>query len=189
MKYHYCYFLLYFFYCTFSFHNCFACSNYDGSTDSEAANLHRKSKGLSNLYPANFGNDADEGTPQITTCDRGANQCACTTCQWGEQWGEKKNHKVLKDAYEKEAADIKEKRKNVWCHLALTLDVTTLMLMRYDCGGEDGIRDEEKALKLLQENFQSVETPTVVTLHSLLDCSSMILRIWKASSSNDRGFS
>ena len=46
---------------------------------------------------------------------------------------EKKNHKVLKDAYENEVADIKEKRNNVWCHLALTLDATTLMLMRHDC--------------------------------------------------------
>ena len=46
---------------------------------------------------------------------------------------EEKNHKVLKDAYEKEVADIKEKRNNVWCHLALNLDATTLMLMRHDC--------------------------------------------------------
>ena len=43
---------------------------------------------------------------------------------------DEKNYKVLKDAYEKEVADIKEKRNNVWCHLALTLDATTLMLMR-----------------------------------------------------------
>ena len=54
---------------------------------------------------------------------------------------EKKNHKALKYAYEKEVADIKEKRNNVWCHLALTLDATTLMLMRHDCVGDDGIGD------------------------------------------------
>ena len=77
---------------------------------------------------------------------------------------ETKNHKVLKDAYEKEVADIKEKRNNVWCHLALTLDATTFMLMRLDCVGDDGIVDEVKAWKLWQERFQSVETPTVVTL-------------------------
>ena len=77
---------------------------------------------------------------------------------------EKKNHKVLNDAYEKEIAEIKEKRNNVWCHLALTLDSTTLMLMRHDCVGDDGIGDGAKAWKLLQERFQSVETPTVVTL-------------------------
>ena len=77
---------------------------------------------------------------------------------------EKKNHKVLKDAYEKEVADIKEKRNNVWCHLALTLDTTALMLMRHDCVGDDGIGDGAKAWRLLQERFQSVETPTVVTL-------------------------
>ena len=71
---------------------------------------------------------------------------------------------MLKEAYEKEFADIKEKRNNVWCHLALTLDATTLMLMRRDCVGDDGIGDGAKAWKLLQERFQSVETPTVVTL-------------------------
>ena len=71
---------------------------------------------------------------------------------------------MLKDAYEKEVADIKEKRNNVWCHLALTLDETTLMLMRHDCVGDDSIGDGAKAWKLLRERFQSVETPTVVTL-------------------------
>ena len=76
----------------------------------------------------------------------------------------KKNHKVLKDAYEKEVAKIKEKCNNVWCHLALTLDETTLMLTRHDCVGDDGIGDGAKAWKLLQERFQSVETLTVLTL-------------------------
>ena len=71
---------------------------------------------------------------------------------------------MLKDAYEKEVADIKEKRFKVWCHLALTLVATTLMLMRHDCVGDEGIGDGAKAWKLLQERFQSVETPTVVTL-------------------------
>ena len=58
---------------------------------------------------------------------------------------EKKNHKVLNDAYEKEVADIKEKRNNVWCQLALTLDATILMLMRHHCEGDDGIGDGAKA--------------------------------------------
>ena len=57
----------------------------------------------------------------------------------GASKGEKKNHKMLKDAYEKEIADIKEKRNIVWCHLALTLDATILMLMRHDCVGDDGL--------------------------------------------------
>ena len=77
---------------------------------------------------------------------------------------EKKNHEVLKDAYEKEVADIKEKRNNVCWPLALTLDATTLMLMRHDFVGDNGIGDGAKAWKLLQERFQSVVTPTVVTL-------------------------
>ena len=49
---------------TFSLQNCFACSNYDGSTASEAADLHRKVTG----------NDADDGTLKITAWDRGATQ-------------------------------------------------------------------------------------------------------------------
>ena len=77
---------------------------------------------------------------------------------------EKKNHKVLKDAYEKEVADIKEKRNNVCCHLALIPDAKTFMLMRHDCVGDVGIGDRAKAWNFLQERFQSVETPTVVTL-------------------------
>ena len=50
------------------------------------------------------------------------------------------------------------------CHLAVTLDATTFMLMRHACVGDDGIGDEAKDWKLLQERFQSVELPTVVTL-------------------------
>ena len=69
----------------------------------------------------------------------------------GETNDEKKKHKVLKDAYDKEVADIKEKRNNVWCHLALTLEATTLMLMRHDCVGDDGIGDIAKAWKHLKE--------------------------------------
>ena len=82
---------------------------------------------------------------------------------------EKENHNVLKDTFEKEVADIKENRNNVWCNLALTLDAITLMLMRLDCVGDDGIGDGAKAWKLLQERFQSKEAPTVVTLVAQLD--------------------
>ena len=45
---------------------------------------------------------------------------------------ERKNHKVLKDATEKKVADINEKQNNAWWHLKLTLDSTTLMLMRHE---------------------------------------------------------
>ena len=57
----------------------------------------------------------------------------------------------------------------MWCHLALTLDATTLMLMRHDFVGDDGIGDGAKAWKLLQERFQSVEKPTVGTLGAQLE--------------------
>ena len=49
---------------------------------------------------------------------------------------------------EKEVADIKEKRNNVWCHVALNIDATTLMPIRHDCVGDDGIGDGAKAWKL-----------------------------------------
>ena len=82
----------------------------------------------------------------------------------GSSNDEKKNQKVLKDAYEKEVADIKEKRNNVWCHMALKLDATTLSLMRHDYVEDDGIGDGAQAWRLLQERFQSVETTAVATL-------------------------
>ena len=96
----------------------------------------------------------------------------------------------MKDAYEKAVADIKDKRNSVWCHLALTLDATTRMLMRYDCVGDDGIGDGAKAWKLLREKFRSVETPTLVNLVAqLARCSSRMLRIRIASSSEDKSCS
>ena len=67
----------------------------------------------------------------------------------------------MKDAYENEVAEIKEKRRNVWCHLTLTLDATTLMLMIHDCVEDDEIWDEAKAGEFSPERFQSVEKPTV----------------------------
>ena len=75
-----------------------------------------------------------------------------------------RNHKVLTVSYEKEVADIKEKGNKVWCHLALTLDATTLMLMRQVCVSNNGIGDGAKVWKLIVERLQSVETPTVMTL-------------------------
>ena len=61
-------------------------------------------------------------------------------------------------------SDIKEKWNNVWCHLWLLLDATTLMEMRHECVRDDGIGDGAKAWKLLQERFQSLETLTTWAL-------------------------
>ena len=76
----------------------------------------------------------------------------------------KKYNKVLKNAYEKEVADIKEKRKNVCCHLALTVESTTLIRMWHGSVGDDDNEDGAKACSFLQERFQRVQTPTVVIL-------------------------
>ena len=43
----------------------------------------------------------------------------------------------------------------VWCHLALTLDAKTFMLIRLACVADDGIGDGVKAWKLLQEISES----------------------------------
>ena len=58
---------------------------------------------------------------------------------------EKKNHKVLRDAYKTKFGDIKEKRNNVWCHLTLTLDAGALALMSHESVGDDGIGNGAKA--------------------------------------------
>ena len=145
----------------FHFTTVFACSNYDGSTDSEAADLHRKAQELP-IWITRF-----VATMQM----KGLNKSLLGTEEQpnepvplanGASNDEKMVYKVLKDAYEKEVANIKEKGNNVWCHLALTLDATTLMLMRHDRVGDDDIGDGAKAWKLLQEGFQIVETPTVL---------------------------
>ena len=83
--------------------------------DSEVSDLHRKSTERSNLEHKMCANNADE---RALDC-------------WGQRSNpmsfpngasnEKKNQTELKKAYE-EVADIKAKRNNVWCHLALTLD-------------------------------------------------------------------
>ena len=86
----------------------------------------------------------------------------------GAKTCEKKNPKVLMDAYEKEVALIREKRNNVWCHLALTLDATTLLLIRHDSEGDENLGDWSKAWRLLPERFQNVEMLRVVTLAARL---------------------
>ena len=80
----------------------------------------------------------------------------------GSSSDENKNHKVLKDAYEKEVADIREKPNNVWCHLPLTLDAASFMGLWWDITVWE--TTAAKACKLLPDRLQSVETTTVVSL-------------------------
>ena len=51
----------------------------------------------------------------------------------------------------KEIEDIKERNNSVWCHLALTLDKTSLMYIRHDCLSKDGTGDGAKGWRLLQQ--------------------------------------
>ena len=64
----------------------------------------------------------------------------------------------------KEIEDIKERNNNVWCHIALALDKTSLMYIRHDCLSQDGTGDGAKAWRLLQQRYSNVEKPTVVSL-------------------------
>ena len=100
---------------------------------------------------------------------------------------ERKDHKVLKDAYEKEVEELKEKRNNVLCRLALTLDATTLMLMRHDCVGDDGSHRRWRWRKGLEAFAREIsvwrQQQCWLWWNSLLDFRSRILRIWIASSS------
>ena len=72
----------------------------------------------------------------------------------GASKDEKKNHKVLKDAYEKEVADFKEKRNNVRRRLALSLDATIFMQMRHDCVEDDGIGYGAKTWSFCKRDFR-----------------------------------
>ena len=78
--------------------------------------------------------------PLVGTRDQ-LNEPAPLTNEAGND--ELKKHKVLIDAFEKEFADNWEKRNNVCSHLALTIDATKSMLMRYDCVGDDGVGDRK----------------------------------------------
>ena len=58
-----------------------------------------------------------------------------------------------------------ESRKNqIWCYLAMTLDASSLMLIRHDCMNRKGLGDGQKAWLLLQQRFRSDETTTVISL-------------------------
>ena len=53
-----------------------------------------------------------------------------------------------------------------WCMLALTLGSTSLMLIRHDCVGKNGLGDGTRAWSFLKERFRSEESPTIVALLS-----------------------
>ena len=59
---------------------------------------------------------------------------------------------------------IEERNNTVWCHIALALDNNSLLYIRHDCLSPDGVGDEAKAWRLLQQRYLNVEKPTVVSL-------------------------
>ena len=82
--------------------------------DREAADLHRKNFGFSNLEPKIVAMMQTKGLyKSLLGTQEQLNEPAPLAN--GASNEEKKNHKVLKDAYEKKVADIKEKRSDVWC--------------------------------------------------------------------------
>ena len=58
-----------------------------------------------------------------------------------------------------------EIRKNrIWCYLAMTIDASSLMLIRHYCVNRKGLADGQKAWQLLKQRFRSDETTTVISL-------------------------
>ena len=51
----------------------------------------------------------------------------------------------------------------------MTLDASSLMLIRHDCVNSKGLGDGQKAWQLLQQRFRSDETTTVISLMRQLD--------------------
>ena len=174
----------------FSFHNCLACSNYDAWTDSEAADLHRKGTGHSNLENKIFGNDADEGTLQITTWDRGTTQWACTTSQWGEQWWQEEPQGAEGCIWE--GSSCRHQGETEQCVVPSGTDSrcnNPYADETWLCGRERH-RRWSKGLEAFARDFRVWRRRQwLLWWQSLLDCSSRIPRIWIASSSEDRSCS
>ena len=83
-----------------------------------------------------------------------------------------KNHRVRKDAYEKEVADIKEKRSNVVSSGTDSRCNNTHVDETW-FWWDDGIGDGAKAWKLLQVRFQCGDRQWWLWCHSWLDCSQL----------------
>ena len=75
-------------------------------------------------------------------------------------------HRVATDEFENNKRKFRDDKNTLWCMLALILDSISLMLIRHDCVGKDGLSDGTRAWNLLKEKFRSEESPTVVTLVS-----------------------
>ena len=75
-------------------------------------------------------------------------------------------HRVATEEFENNKKKFRNDKNTLWCMLALTLDSTSLMLIRHDCVGKDGLSDGTRAWNLLKERFRSEVSPTVVALVS-----------------------
>ena len=59
-------------------------------------------------------------------------------------------HRVATEEFENNRKIFRDDKNTLWCLLALTLDSTSLMLIRHDFVGKDGLGDGIRALKLLK---------------------------------------
>ena len=73
-------------------------------------------------------------------------------------------HQTAVDDYNKKVNEMKKRKNDLWCYLAMTLDSNSLMLIRHDCVDDVGKGDGQKAWTLLQQRFRSDDTPTVVSV-------------------------
>ena len=72
-------------------------------------------------------------------------------------------HVAAEAAYRRALHDTEKQKNNLCCNMAMVLDSTNPMLIRYDCADNKGLGDECKAWVLLQQMFRSDEIVTVVT--------------------------
>ena len=88
----------------------------------------------------------------------------------GSSGEQRATHEATTKAYMKAVADTQNCNNTLWCHIAMVLDSTRLMLIRHDCVDNKGLGGGRKARVLLQQGFRSEETMKVVSVMSQLAC-------------------
>ena len=68
------------------------------------------------------------------------------------------------EAYKKTVADKQKRNDALWCHFAMVMVSTSLMLIRHDCVDNKGLGDGRKSWVFLQQRFRSVETVRLVSV-------------------------
>ena len=62
--------------------------------------------------------------------------------------------RVATEEFENNKKKFRNDKITLWCMLALTLDSTSLMLIRHDCVGKDGVGDGTRAWKFCRKDSE-----------------------------------